>query len=98
MILYLVCVTTMGLSNIVLTVPFNGQLDNSHYAYTTCSVHNTLKEAAIHEYERDKASPISRGYYNSTEKQQTFYYKLDVEKKSMDQIQEPRIRLEVDEK
>jgi len=91
--LILVCVTVMGISDSILAIP---NPPDPHYAFTHCTVHDTLKEAAMAEFNRRKGGTISVPYNHETES--VTYYKIDLKEKTMMAIQTPRIRIEVDEK
>lgn len=99
MILYLACVTVLGWSNVILTVPFSAgahRSDDGHYTSTNCTVHTTLKDAALAEFNRRHDLHASYGS-GSSEKHTVEYYKLDVEHQTMVSIPAPKIRIEVDE-
>lgn len=97
MVIYLLCVLTQGISNTVLAIPHP---PDPHYAYTECTVHKTLKEAALAEFNGHRGVSIQRqkGSFNEGERQSVSFYKVDVEAQTMVRVQEPRIRIEVDEK
>ena len=46
MILFLVCVTFSGTSNVIPSIP---NPPDPHYVYSRCTLHETLKEAAVAE-------------------------------------------------
>ena len=99
MLLYLVCVTVLEVSAIIFAVP--GPPPSHHSTSTTCAVHQTLKEAALAEYERSRTGSISYDPYTlvkSKETEEVNYYKLDVQNKTVVPIPKPKIRVEVDEK
>lgn len=95
MFLFLVCVTFSGISN---TVPAIYPEPNPHYSYNKCTVHDTLKDAAMAEFERNHIQTISYSSPYNKETESVTYYKIDVKEKTMIVVQAPKIRIEVDEK
>lgn len=94
MLLFLVCVTFSGISNFV---PAIYPEPSPYYSYNKCTVHETLKEAAMAEFNRVHTQTISTFPYNK-EKESVTYYKIDVKEKTMITVPAPNIRVEVDEK